>query len=64
MENLFEKNIKNDMTRLFEIASDHDATLKQVLERLEKQETLQTPQNYSSVFKIFEKKTHINLFIL
>ena len=38
MDNFSKKGISNKMKRLFEIASDHDATLKQVLERLDKQE--------------------------
>ena len=42
MDNFFKKNIKNKMNRIFEIASDHDATLKQVLERLDKLEYAMT----------------------
>ena len=53
MDNFFKKNIKNKMNRIFEIASDQDATLKKVLERLDKQEAQQ-----SNLFDRLEKQEY------
>ena len=44
MDNLFKKKIKNKMNRLFVIASDHDETLKQVLESLEERKVSEAHQ--------------------
>ena len=44
MDNLFKKKIKNKMNRFFVITSDHDATLKQVLESLEERKVSEAQQ--------------------
>ena len=48
LDNLFKNKIKEQTDRLFEITSDHGATIRQVLHRLDKQECQQ--------LKVFRKQ--------